>query len=37
MGSHESEHPDNPLVDVALSAIADWVSMYRFTIGCLHQ
>ena len=37
MGSHESEHPDNPLVDVALSAIADWVSMYRFTIGCLHN
>ena len=32
-----TELPFNPLVEVALSAIAEWVSIYRYTIGCLHN
>jgi hypothetical protein len=33
----ENELPSNPLVEVAFSAIAEWVSTYRYTIGCLYN
>jgi hypothetical protein len=37
MVNHENEIPSNPLVDLALSAIAEWVSLYRYTIAPLHD
>jgi hypothetical protein len=33
----ENELPFNPLVEVALTAVAEWVSIYRDTIGSLHD
>jgi hypothetical protein len=33
----ENAFSSNPLVEVALSAVAEWVSIYRHTIGCLHD
>ena len=36
MVNRENELPFNPLVEVALS-IAEWVSIYRYTIGCHHN
>ena len=37
MVNHENEIPSNPLVEVAFSAVAEWVSIYRYTFGCLHD
>ena len=37
MVNRENELPSNPLVATALKAIADWVSNYRYAIGCFHN
>ena len=37
MVNRENELPSNPLVEVAFSAVAEWVSIYRHTFGCLHN
>jgi hypothetical protein len=37
MVNRENELPNNPLVETAFGAIADWVSNYRHAIGCFHN
>ena len=37
MVNRENELPSNPLVAAALGAIADWVSNYRYAIGCFQN
>jgi hypothetical protein len=37
MINHEKEIPNNPLVDLVLSSIAEWVSMYRYTMAPLYD
>ena len=37
MVNRENELPSKPLVEVVLTAVADWVSKYRYAISCFHN
>ena len=37
MVNRENELPSKPLVEGVLSAVADWVSKYRYAISCSHN
>ena len=37
MVNRENELPSKPLVEAVLTAMADWVSKYRYAIGCFHN